>query len=114
MPDGLYETDALAWSERQADLLRRHAEGKLLNEAVDWRGEVLAFLGAARRHFAPSMRQRVDILDLYAGALRQARVATDRSGLPRPLPEICPIGLDELFARNVDFDLLDASLALSA
>ncbi len=36
MPDGLYERDALAWSERQADLLRRLAAGELLTEAVDW------------------------------------------------------------------------------
>ena len=27
MPDGLYEVDALAWSERQAGLLRRLAAG---------------------------------------------------------------------------------------
>jgi hypothetical protein len=36
MPDGLYERDVLAWSERQADLLRRLAAGERLNEAVDW------------------------------------------------------------------------------
>ena len=36
MPDGLYERDALAWAERQADLLRRLAAGERLNEAVDW------------------------------------------------------------------------------
>ena len=36
MPDGLYERDALAWAERQADLLRRLAAGERLNEPVDW------------------------------------------------------------------------------
>lgn len=36
MPDGLYELDALAWAERQADLLRRLAAGERVNEAVDW------------------------------------------------------------------------------
>ena len=36
MPDGLYEWDALAWAERQADLLRRLAAGERLNAAVDW------------------------------------------------------------------------------
>ena len=36
MPDGLFEHDALAWSERQADLLRRLAAGERLNEVVDW------------------------------------------------------------------------------
>ena len=34
--DSLYDTDALAWSEQQADLLRRLAGGERLNEAVDW------------------------------------------------------------------------------
>ena len=36
MPDGLYDVDALAWSEQQAGLLRRLAAGEGLNEAVDW------------------------------------------------------------------------------
>lgn len=36
MPDGLYERDALAWAERQAELLRRLAAGERTNEAVDW------------------------------------------------------------------------------
>ena len=36
MPDGLYETDALAWAERQAALLRRLAAGEGVNEAIDW------------------------------------------------------------------------------
>jgi uncharacterized protein DUF29 len=33
----LYETDVLLWSERQADLLRRHAAGERVNDAaIDW------------------------------------------------------------------------------
>ncbi len=36
MPDGLYERDALAWAEQQAALLRRVADGELINHAVDW------------------------------------------------------------------------------
>ncbi len=36
MPDGLYEHDALAWAEHQADLLRRLAAGERLNETIDW------------------------------------------------------------------------------
>ena len=35
MPDELYDRDALAWSERQADLLRRLARGERVND-VDW------------------------------------------------------------------------------
>ncbi len=36
MPDWLYERDALAWAETQADLLRRLAAGELVNQAIDW------------------------------------------------------------------------------
>lgn len=35
MPDDLYDRDVLAWSEHQADLLRRLARGERVNE-VDW------------------------------------------------------------------------------
>ena len=37
MPDGLYEQDILAWSEEQARLLQRLADGEPgVNAAVDW------------------------------------------------------------------------------
>ncbi len=32
----LYEQDALAWAEHQADLLRRLALGERVNDAIDW------------------------------------------------------------------------------
>jgi hypothetical protein len=35
MPDDLYDRDVLAWSERQADLLRRAARGERAND-IDW------------------------------------------------------------------------------
>jgi len=35
MPDDLYDRDVLAWSERQADLLRRLSRGERVNE-LDW------------------------------------------------------------------------------
>ena len=35
MPNDLYEHDVLAWSERQAELLRRVARGERVND-VDW------------------------------------------------------------------------------
>lgn len=42
MPDGLYDSDVLTWSERQAGLLRRMAAGERVNDSVDWRAEVQA------------------------------------------------------------------------
>jgi hypothetical protein len=35
MPDGLHEHDVLAWSQHQADLLRRVARGERVSD-VDW------------------------------------------------------------------------------
>src|SRR5580704_3419998 len=35
MPDDLYDHDVLAWSEHQAELLRRIARGERVND-VDW------------------------------------------------------------------------------
>ncbi len=37
MSERFYDTDALAWSSRQADLLRRLARGERVNAEVDWR-----------------------------------------------------------------------------
>ncbi len=36
MPDSLYEQDMLAWTEQQADMLRRLVAGEQVNEAIDW------------------------------------------------------------------------------
>lgn len=36
MPADLYEADILAWSEEQADLLRRLRKGERVDAAVDW------------------------------------------------------------------------------
>ena len=153
MPDGLYERDALAWAERQAELLRRLAAGERLNEAVDWShvieevrdvglselracrsllqqalthllklharpnsqaaahwyDEAGVFLDDAAARFSPSMRQRIEPGELYAKALRRAREARDVgpkappdvAGPSRPLPETCPLALDELLAGDV-------------
>jgi hypothetical protein len=62
MPDNLYEHDILEWSERQADLLRRVANGERRND-VDWPNviEEIADLGSA-------------ILNSVRGCLRQAMI----------------------------------------
>ncbi len=140
----LYETDALAWAEQQAGLLRRLAAGERLNEAVDWpnvieelqdvglselrtcqslltqamthllklhawptsqsiqhwRGETGTFLDDAERRFTPSMRQRIDLGELYAKALRRARTS-ENAAPPHPLPDSCPFTLLELLEGDV-------------
>ena len=150
MPDGLYERDALAWAERQAELLRRLASGERVNEQIDWpnvieevqdvglselracrsllrqamthllklhawpgsrsvphwREETGNFIDDAERRFAPSMRQHIDLDDLYRRALKQLRLATDDSGEPRPVPATCPFMLDDFLSLNADVHTL--------
>ncbi len=154
MPDGLYEYDALAWAERQADLLRRLAAGERVNDEVDWpnvieevqdvgrsalrscrsllrhamthllklhawpasrsvshwREETESFIDDAEDCFAPSMRQHIDLPDLYRRALKQFRLATDDSGAPRPVPATCPFVLDDFFSSDADVQTLAQKL----
>ncbi len=154
MPDGLYERDALAWSDQQADLLRRITAGERLNATVDWahvieevqdvglselracesliqqaishllklrawpdsrasehwRDEVGTFLDDAGRRYTPFMRQRMDVNELFARALRQARSARDDTGRPRLLPDHCLYTLDDFLDRDFDVDALAARL----
>jgi hypothetical protein len=55
MPNDLYDRDALAWSEHQADLLRRLARGERVNE-VDWAHvvEEIEDVGLAELHAVES------------------------------------------------------------
>jgi hypothetical protein len=84
-----------------AHLLKLHG-WPACEAAPHWRGEIIAFLDAARDRFAPSMSQRIDISSLYRSALRQ--VGPDRidGQPPRPLPPVCPFTLAELLAVDAD------------
>jgi len=143
MPDGLYERDALAWSEQQAGLLRCLAHGERVNDAVDWpnlieeveavgrselracesllrqaavhllklhadpgsdasahwRRELMIFLVDARKAFSPSMRQKIDLQDVYNDALYLI-------GDTGSAPAKCPLVLDDLLAPRPDIDVL--------
>jgi hypothetical protein len=139
-----YDTDILLWSERQADLLRRHAAGERINDAeVDWpniieevidvgrstlracrsqllqallddlkatawpqsrevphwRSEAKVARINAADAYAPSMRQRIDIADLYAKALRALPETIDGQP-PQLLSRNCPVTLDELLGEQ--------------
>ena len=139
MPDDLYERDVLAWSEHQAELLRRVARGERVNEvdwnhvveeiedvglselhAVEsyleqllthllklsgwpelsaghhWRGEIVTFQAGAVRRFAPSMRQRIDLDDLYGTAVRRVEPLRYGGHAAAALPADCPVTLDQL------------------
>jgi hypothetical protein len=134
-----YDTDILAWSERQAALLRRAGAGELVNDQIDWENvieevesvgrselhavesllvqailhglnsdawplasyvphweaEMRGFRDDAAHCFTPSMRQRINVAEIYARALRRLPRTVD--GVP-PLPVAteCPVTLDDL------------------
>ena len=134
-----YDTDILTWSEHQADLLRKVANGDAINEAPDWaniveeiesvgrselhaveslliqalrhmlkaegwplsqdaptwRADAIDFRRQAQRRYAPSMRQRIDVGDLYADALAAMPETMDGQA-PLPVPIECPVTLNDL------------------
>ena len=61
-----------------------------------WEDELAAFQVDAALAYQPSMRQRLDIAQIYRRA--RHRFPTDNDGQPpvMPLPETCPVTLEEL------------------
>jgi hypothetical protein len=63
-----------------------------------WRAEARGQRLDARRAFSPSMRQKIDVADLYRDALRRLPDTTD--GIPPlPVPAECKVTLDELLSE---------------
>jgi hypothetical protein len=69
----------------------------LSRDSPAWRGDARGFRAQARRRFVPSMRQRIDVAGIYADALRSLPDTIDGQA-PLPLPEACPVTLDELLS----------------
>lgn len=68
-----------------------------VREAPNWRAKVIRFRGEAADRFSPAMRQRIDMGRLSRRALRALPETMD--GLqPLPVPEVCPVTLDELLS----------------
>jgi Domain of unknown function DUF29 len=70
-----YDTDILAWSERQAELLRRRAGGELINEAeLDWPNiaEEIESVGNEQLHAVTSLLTQAILHMLKADAWPQS------------------------------------------
>jgi hypothetical protein len=67
----------------------------LARDVPNWRADAIDFRQQARRRFVPSMRQRIDVADLYADAVRALPETVDGQP-PLPVPAKCPVTLDEL------------------
>ncbi len=78
-----------------------------------WRAETLVFLRDAKLAFSPSMRQKIDLADLYDSAVSDIRELTIDGLPPSALPQQCPFGLDDLLAKKSNIGALLAKLALS-
>ena len=98
------EIESLGRSERhavegnliQALLHMLKAEAwPLSREVPHWQAEARGFRRTAARRCTASMRQRIDVTDLYADALYQMPDTIDGQS-PLPVPSICPITLAEL------------------
>ena len=71
-----------------------------LRDAPGWRADARDFRAQARRRFAPSMRQRIDLASPYADALRGLRETMDEQP-PVPVPGVCPVTLDHLLSDEL-------------
>jgi hypothetical protein len=85
---------------RQALRHMLKAEGwPLSRDAPTWRADAIDFRQQARDAFAPSMRQKIDVADLYADALAAMPETMDGQP-PLPVPDVCPVTLDELLGES--------------
>jgi hypothetical protein len=94
MPDGLYEHDILAWSEHQAELLRRLGRGERVND-VDWTnlaGEIEA-VGRSEWHSAESFLTLIVLHLLKLHAWPDSEACNRWRGGDRRVPNQCEQGL---------------------
>jgi len=70
----------------------------LSRDAPAWRADAIDFRRQARDAFSPSMRQKINVADLYADALAAMPETIDGQP-PLPLPETSPVTLDELLGE---------------
>ncbi len=71
----------------------------LSRDVPHWQSEARLFRARARRRFVPSMRQRIDVAGLYHDAVKALPDRIDDQP-PLPVPEVCPVTLDELLAED--------------
>jgi len=93
--DQLHAVESLL-AQALAHMLKAEA-WPLSREVPGWQAEARRFRDDAAARFSPSMRQRIDITKLYRRALRILPDTID--GLqPLPVPQVCPVTLDELLS----------------
>ena len=77
----------------------KSAAWPLSRDVPHWRAEARGFRDEAADAYAPSMRQHIDVAELYRKALR--RLPESQDGQPSlPVPDACPVTLDELLGTT--------------
>ncbi len=71
----------------------------LSRDVPHWRAEARGFRDEAADTYAPSMRQHIDMAELYRRALRRLPDIQDGQP-PLPVPDACPATLDELLGAG--------------
>jgi hypothetical protein len=76
--------------------------------AKGWAGEIGTFLTDARRTFTRSMRQKLDMEEIWRDALIEAegKLTPYGESLRDPLPKACPFALDELLSKPAELQRL--------
>jgi hypothetical protein len=87
MPNDLYDRDVLAWSEHQADLLRRLARGERVND-VDWEHvvEEIEDVGLSELHAVASCLEQILVHLLKAQAWPTSDSLNSKAVLNGDLP----------------------------
>jgi hypothetical protein len=72
--------------------------------AKHWRGEIFAFHARMRDRYAPSMRQRMDLNELWRQARDQLLLYYDgeQRDTAHKLPQDCPLSLDDFLVERLD------------
>jgi hypothetical protein len=71
-----------------------------------WRSEILTSHAGLRSFATPSMRQLIDMDELWSDAIESAdaRLQEYVNHLPRNLPDRCPLTFDQIVSKTVDWD----------
>jgi hypothetical protein len=71
----------------------------LSRDAPNWRADAIGFRAQAANRFVPSMRQKINLARIYRQARRAVPETMDDQA-PLPLPDTCPVTLDELLSEE--------------
>ena len=90
----LHDLKSAAWPQPQT-----RSVSAMSRDVPHWRAEARGFRDEAAEAYAPSMRQHIDVAELYRKALR--RLPESQDGQPSlPVPDVCPVTLDELLGAG--------------